>query len=708
MGSALEAAAHDYAERGWLVVPLHYPDDRRDGRCSCRKPCGSTGKHPRPVAWQKKASSSHDQISHWWKLDSRSNVGIATGGPARLVVLDIDPKDGGFDSLDELLAKHGQLPRTPTVTTGSGGRHYYFAAPEDSEILRNSASRLGKGLDIRGVGGQVVAPPSLHASGERYSWTIPPSDEPLAELPAWIVEQLEQASAPKPLPMPGEEGGASQMVEGGRNDFMTRRAGMLRRIGVDAHSIESVLQRENKQLCSPPLPAAEVTRIAASVAKYAPGKLPTSPDDWRNKLRPKLDRKGNPTGDYEPTRRNVCTVLQHDPKWRGRVWLDETRSQIRIGDRPIAEDDFVSIANDLDSRYDWSKLPIGTVHEAVLAVSRKNRVDVLRDYLNELTWDGTPRIGEWLYHAVGTEWNALVEAYSRKFLIQAVARALSPGCQADSVLVLVGDQGAGKSTMFRTLAGDEWFNDTVIDLRSSDRFSVINGTWIYEFAELASFRASKSEPIKAFVTSRVDTWRPPYARTEITHRRRVVFVASTNEDEFLADYTGSRRFWPVKVTGPLQREWLASVRDQLWAEAVVAFKAGEAWHLDRQEDHWRQTEANQYQEIDPWTVLVASWVKDREDPFTTATLLEEAVNVGKDKQGFREMARVGHILRRLHWHAVDGHAVVGGKRVAARVWRQSATVTPIQGDLVEGMPDAPETAYKPPTKKKAPSDGGAS
>lgn len=682
------------------MIPLHYPGE--DGRCSCRRLCGaSTGKHPRHADWTTVATTNPDLIEGWWERDPRSNLGIVTGGEARLVVLDVDPKSGGFESLDALLAKHGSLPPTPTVETGSGGRHYYFRQPGEGEVLHNSAGKLGPGLDIRGEGGQVVAPPSEHASGKRYRWAISPSDEDLADLPEWISAALGSSSKPPAA----AAGNGADIIEGGRNDYMTRRAGMLRRIGVDEASIAGVLQRENRARCRPPLPEEEIDRIAASVARYAPGNLPMTPDDWRNKLRPKLDRKGNPTGDYMPTRRNVCVVLQHDPKWRGRIWLDETRSQVRIGDRPISEDDFVVIANDLDQRYDWSQLPIGVIHEAILAVSRKNRVDVLRDYLAGIVWDGRERLNSWLYHAIGTEWNTLVEAYSRKFLIQAVARALSPGCQADSVLVLVGDQGAGKSTLFRALAGDDWFSDTVIDLHSRDRFSTINGTWIYEFAELASFRASKSEPIKAFVTSRVDVWRPPYARADVTHKRRVVFVASTNEDEFLADYTGSRRFWPVKVTGPLQREWLASVRDQLWAEAVTAYRAGEDWHLNRSEDGWRQTQASQYQEHDPWTVLVAAYAKGRTDPFTTSAALEDACKVPKDRQGFREMARLGAILRRLGFYAQDGHAIVDTKRVPARVWRQPASVSPIQGDLMDGTPESPDAYCRPPTRP-APSGEG--
>lgn len=653
-------------------MPVHYPTD--DGRCSCGRPCGSIGKHPRPQRWQEIASTDLDKVDKWWTRDPRNNVGIATGGAARLVVLDIDPKDGGFESLDALLAKHGQLPPTPTVETGSGGRHYYFEAPDGLEIPRNSASLLGAGLDVRGEGGQVVAPPSMHASGRRYAWAISPSDEDLAPLPSWVVEALSKASkarAPEPVDVENE------IVVGGRNDFLTRRAGQLRRLGCDFQSILSVLTRENMTKCRPPLETSEVEAVAASVARYKPGPLPLTPEDWRNELRPKLDRKGNPTGDYQPTRKNLCTVLQHDERWRGRLWFDATRSQIKIGDRTLNETDLVTIANDLDGRYNWPRLAVATVHEAAMSVARQNEVDVLRDYLRGLEWDGVPRLDEWLYHAIGAEWNALTVAYSRRWMVQAVARALSPGCQADSVLVLVSEQGTGKSTLFKTLAGEEWFRDTPLDLRNRDRFSIIHGAWVYEFAELASFRASRSEAIKAFVTSRTDTWRPPYARTEQTHRRRVVFVASTNEKTFLADPTGSRRFWPVSVSGPLQREWLASVRDQLWAEAVVAYEAGEPWHLTREENAWRIETARQYEEEDPWSVLVAAYASGRVDPFTTSDVLSEACKVPKERQDVRAMSRVSMILQRLGWYAADGRRVIDGRSIPARVWRLPASVSSI-------------------------------
>ena len=682
-------AALDYAERDWRVMPVHYPKD--DGRCSCRRPCSSVGKHPRPKKWQELATTDVDTVDRWWKRDPSNNVGIATGGAARLVVLDIDPKDGGYEALDGLLATYGSLPPTPTVETGSGGRHYYMRAP-DGVDLRNSAGKLGPGLDIRADGGQVVAPPSMHVSGKRYRWRVSPQDEDIAEIPAWLVDLLLKQSKRTEAPAPNVN---NEVATGKRNDFLTRRAGQLRRLALDQGTIESVLLKENAEKCQPPLPVDEVKTIARSVARYSPVRLPESPTDWRNKLREKVDKKGQPTGEYMATRANVCVALANDKKWRGRIWLDETRSQIKLGDKALQESDLTKMANDLDRRYGWHSLALTTVHEAVGDVAARNKVDVLRDYLEGLKWDGQERLSRWLYDAIGTEWNALICAYARKFMIQAVARAMRPGCKADAMLVLVGDQGTGKSTLVRALAGDDWFSDTPIDMRSQDRFATVNGVWIYEFAELASLRGARGESTKAFISSQEDRWRKPYARTETVHKRRVVFVGTTNEETFLSDPTGSRRFWPVRVEGPLNLSWLRSVRDQLWAEAVVAFKAGEGWHLDKDEAGWRAAEAEQYQEADPWEPAIAAWAKSQLDPFTTGDVLREALKVDSARWSQDATLRVETILRANEFFVGMGKTTQQGARITARVWRQPASVRPIQGDLVEGMPESPEDLFVP-------------
>ena len=176
--SSLESALV-YAESGWRVFPLHSPD--QDGQCSCRKTDRhNVGKHPRTRHGFKDATTDETKVRRWWGKWPDANVGIATGNG--LVVLDVDPRHGGLDNLADLEDQYGPLPPTLTATTGGGGRHFHFTTPAP---VRSKVA-LRPGVDIRGDGGYVVAPPSLHESGARYQWE---NSEPLAPLPDWLRER---------------------------------------------------------------------------------------------------------------------------------------------------------------------------------------------------------------------------------------------------------------------------------------------------------------------------------------------------------------------------------------------------------------------------------------------------------------------------------------------------------------------------------------
>jgi hypothetical protein len=188
---ALKTAAHAYARRGWRVVPVHYVNDT--GVCSCRggSACEHAGKHPCVGNdWQKKASKAGPDIEDWWNARPRANVGIVTGADSGLFVLDVDPDDGGFETLAALEREHGPLPYTRTIRTGSGGRHYYWLWP--GFVVSNSVKKLGPGLDIRGNNGQVVAPPSRSGKGD-YTLEV---DAPLADAPDWLLDVLRPVERP--------------------------------------------------------------------------------------------------------------------------------------------------------------------------------------------------------------------------------------------------------------------------------------------------------------------------------------------------------------------------------------------------------------------------------------------------------------------------------------------------------------------------------
>jgi hypothetical protein len=174
-------AALDYAARGWPVFPCH---SIHAGSCTCyRAECSSPGKHPRIGGGLTAATTDVDTIQRWWRRWPTANIAIRTGAPSRLVVVDIDPDHGGATTLRQLVRRHGELPSAPTVRTGSGGTHLFFAHP--GERVGNSAGALGAGIDIRGDGGYVIAPPSRHVSGATYRWER--GDVALPASPSWIV-----------------------------------------------------------------------------------------------------------------------------------------------------------------------------------------------------------------------------------------------------------------------------------------------------------------------------------------------------------------------------------------------------------------------------------------------------------------------------------------------------------------------------------------
>lgn len=195
-------AALRYADRGWKVVPMHSINE--DGRCSCgaiSNYMGATphakGKHPYTQHGHKDASKEHPQIHLWWAMWPDANVAIATGARSNIVVLDIDAKNGGYHSLSQWISKYGEIPKTPTVKSGGGGKHFYFRYP--GRELHGRRGMLA-GIDFFADGGRVVAPPSRHASGNRYEWEEgkSPDEVLLAPMPQWLIREVQTKRKPVP------------------------------------------------------------------------------------------------------------------------------------------------------------------------------------------------------------------------------------------------------------------------------------------------------------------------------------------------------------------------------------------------------------------------------------------------------------------------------------------------------------------------------
>ncbi len=242
-------AALIYAGRGWHVFP-----------------CEARGKKPLIKEWQKRATTNAEQIIQWWQKWPNANVAIATGEASGLIAIDVDPRHGGDESLRDLIEAYEPLPETIIVATGGGGFHPIFAFPKGSNI-RNSAGKLGPGIDVRGEGGYIIAPPSMHESGKVYEWL---KVSTLAPLPEWLfkllteekpISNVQQAAKTRPQ----AHSSAEIIIEGARNDTLFRRvAAPLAGRGASYEEIEAAVLEANERQCSPPLETDECQKIARS------------------------------------------------------------------------------------------------------------------------------------------------------------------------------------------------------------------------------------------------------------------------------------------------------------------------------------------------------------------------------------------------------------------------------------------------------------
>jgi len=219
------------------------------------------GKHPRITKWTENASNDFDEVTRWWTQWPSANIGLATGRASGVVVMDVDPRNGGLDEILRLSAEHGWEHDGPIVATGGGGWHYFFAAPEQP-ITNNHPF---PGIDIQADGQQVVLPPSVHYTGVGYEWTENGPDVPLPEMPEWLLA----ACATRPLR--AKSGGVATLLpRGGRNAGLASFGGSLRAKGASEHVIFAALMAYNDEVCDPPLDRTEVAQIAASVSRYEP------------------------------------------------------------------------------------------------------------------------------------------------------------------------------------------------------------------------------------------------------------------------------------------------------------------------------------------------------------------------------------------------------------------------------------------------------
>jgi predicted P-loop ATPase len=348
---------------------------------------------------------------------------------------------------------------------------------------------------------------------------------------------------------------------------------------------------------------------------------------------------------------NASAIIQRHEYFRGKVWLDSFRGKVyhtlNGAPRLWTDTDDRRACAWIQQRLQLPKINLNLVKEATLHAAECDQRNSLTDWLDSLKWDGIERLDTWLFDCLGAERNAYNDAVARNWLISMVARAYSPGCQVDTMPVIEGSMGRGKSRFLEVLA-DPWFAAIQIAFGEKDFFQAIQGRWLIEVPDMSGFSRREHTQILATITTRVDVYRKSHGRITEEHPRVTVFAATSETDDYLQDVRGRRRYWPLRC-GDINLDVLKAQREQLFAEAVSKYRAGATWYeMPEQTDEEQILRASH----DTWTdhvLLQAEAMWAEPNPRITSSLLLMKVGVELKDQDDGKKSRIARIMRSNNW-----------------------------------------------------------
>lgn len=399
-------------------------------------------------------------------------------------------------------------------------------------------------------------------------------------------------------------------------------------------------------------------------------------DDWVERL-----TMIGKTDVVESTIDNACIILGNDENLKGRLKLNSHSMKDEVvkpfmWDRDVIRYPRQLDDNDLNQIRRYMEKCYGvkgkdTVKPAIYITSQEHSYHPIKEYLDDLPeWDGVERLDELLIRLFGAEDTPYVRAVTRKPFCAAVKRIYQPGAKFDYVLVLIGEQGAGKST-FLSKMGGKWFTDNVrITDDKRDNLEIMRGRWILEIAEMRGFNKTEAEFSKGFISRTEDIYRRAYKELDVVHPRQSIFIGTHNKSDFLHDETGNRRYWPVQCTKG--KEAAAEVWSyltpetvaQIWAEAKERVSQGEALYLDRELEKVAKEMQSNHLESDAWEEDVLRFIEDKTE-VTTKEIWELAIQGDKPISKV-DQSRISKIMRVAGW----GSKVISRNGVKVRVWRK--------------------------------------
>lgn len=590
------------------------------------------------------------EIDEWEERWPDAGVALATGRLAGVVIGDLDLHKLPDEAARE--AKRAEVDRilgpSPWVsTTVNGGDHRWYQWP--GYEVPNSAGDVCEHVDIRGDGGFVVVPPSPGYDWERIQ------DEK-EELPVYSVRVADLEAACAGMEHVDLEAMLKVSVpEGSRNETAAAVAGKLLARGVPVEEGLAALREWNARN-APPLPDAEVVSVWTSILTRERKKRKAEGvgESLGSVAAPLPTFQRTKDGSIKATLNNVIAAIE-DGRMVGRwgvVW-DAFLGALGVVEpdgtwRRMENDDYVRLRRRLEAS-GMGAVGRDLMKDAAGRVGRRHQVDCAVAWLSGLTWDGTGRVERCMAEGFGAEEGPYSEAVGRYLWTALAGRVAEPGCQVDMVPILVGEQGVGKSTGVALLAPwPDAFAEINLLSSEADLYRQLRGVTVAEMGELRGMRMRDRESIKSFVTRRVDEWVPKYEELAVRAPRRCVFVGTTNSQEFLTDETGNRRWLPIRV-GAVDRDWLRTNRDQLWAEGYAR------WLVDGVD--WQDAErlgrdmVGEFEVVDSWDEAVDQALRGRSQGISVRAILQSMDGLGMElsKITRRDEMRISAILRRKGW-----------------------------------------------------------
>jgi predicted P-loop ATPase len=741
------------------------------------------------------ASADHAQLKRWWGAGSKYGIGIACGSASGVFALDVDPRNGGDDTLGAIEAKHGALPPTVRAVSGAGGQHILFKHPAGSTLR----GRLGDGIDLKADGGYIVAEPSIHPeTGKKYLWDTGyhPDEIPVADAPPWLIDALRRdpCEAGPLVTIEGADAADSVLGEAFR---LSKRLGTLLPGGKRAaacpwsteHTDGRGAGQDSSSVLLPPtsvkkwgafhcshahctgrtfhdvLAALPAEAVAAAHVKYGltppeTDEEPSGPLPWDDAdgcralgpLHPKTFERvsGGWQGglvwqkksDGERVRylpvacaTTAIAILRNDKRWKEAIAYDEMAKCVTVvrappwkATEPGASADSWDRDSDPTRLVDWLQRAYGLtfyaepLEKCVYVVAQDRSFHPVQAWLNRLPpHDGKERVEPFFVRYFGAEDSPYVRAVGRVLLVSLVARAMRPGCKADDVVVIEGEQGKRKSSAVKTLAGRKWFAENTHDIATKDAQLALHGKWLIEMPELAGMTKSEVEKIKAFFSRASDWLRPPFGKGFSDYDRSSICVATTNDKKYLKDQTGNRRYRPILAggvgkAGKIDVLGIERDREQIFAEAFALFNAGVAWWFTDAEEALAKEQTEARETSDPWEETIRVWVhgrrtkskKEIEPPpmrgvegFSVPQLFEHALGFPDvHRQNPQDTIRIGKILDRLGFKETrprdrdaERDAKARGERyMRPRIYRWEAPPSPPARNAERSVKKKPKTS----------------